>query len=313
MKKCSILIILIFLKSAILFAQAPQGLNYQAVAYNTSGVPVINQAISVRFSILDGSATGTLVYEETQNPTTDNTGLFSIVIGNGVVVSGTFASINWGNGSKWLKTEIDITGGTSYLTMGTSQFMSVPYALYANNTSPASGSFEIPDGFANTTAVVIPDSVNYTVPAGKNLYLPSAEFGVAINNDTLSTNLGGGGADAKSFVGASAGSVIYRLFFPIVGFLTDKTVDWITLDIANTNYTVPANKKLVIVNSCMYFRNNNSGNPQWVNCSPTINGAPTGYIILSHTVLESGVVISTSNCTTAMGAAFIINGYLLDN
>jgi hypothetical protein len=122
MKKILLYLPLLLLSISV-YAQAPQGLNYQAVAYNVSGSPVTNQSISVRFSILDGSATGTLVYEETQNPTTDNTGLFSIVIGNGTVVSGIFNSINWGNGSKWLKTEIDITGGTSYLVMGTSQFM----------------------------------------------------------------------------------------------------------------------------------------------------------------------------------------------
>src|ERR1700755_1284442 len=107
MKKILVLIAFILTSTSLIFAQAPQGLNYQAVAYNGSGVPVPNQLLGVRLSILDGSATGTLVYQETQAPTTDNTGLFSIVIGNGTVVSGTFNTINWSNGSKWLKTEID--------------------------------------------------------------------------------------------------------------------------------------------------------------------------------------------------------------
>ena len=80
MKKLFFLI-LILTCSRLIFAQAPQGLNYQAVAYNGSGVPVPNQLLGIRLSILDGSATGTLVYQETQGPTTDNTGLFSIVIG----------------------------------------------------------------------------------------------------------------------------------------------------------------------------------------------------------------------------------------
>src|SRR4051794_38408103 len=126
MKKNLILLVLILTCSRLVFAQAPQGLNYQAVAYDAGGLPVANQNISVRLSILDGSSTGVLVYQETQNPTTDNTGLFSIVIGNGTVVSGIFNTISWGNGSKFLKTEIDITGGTNYLVIGVSQFMSVP-------------------------------------------------------------------------------------------------------------------------------------------------------------------------------------------
>ncbi|MFT3908544.1 MAG: hypothetical protein QM737_03915 [Ferruginibacter sp.] len=317
MKKI-LLFIPLLLISVFIFSQAPQGLNYQAVAYNGSGVPVTNQLLGVRLSVLDGSATGTLVYQETQGPTTDNTGLFSIVIGNGTVVSGAFNTINWGNGSKWLKTEIDITGGTSYVVMGTTQFMSVPYALYANTSGVGSASFTMPDGYRNATTVIIPDSINYTVPAGKNLYITSAEIPFVIDGDTLFTNLYGGGVNARTFIGASENSVVWFLLGPITAFLVDKTVEWKTVDVLSTAFTVPAGKQFVVVNVCSNGNGalggpppfNFSGGPAG-NCSVTINSiAATTF---SNMIFEPGTVISSTGCTpTSYLKYFILNGYLMD-
>ena len=115
-------------------AQAPQGMNYQAVARNSQGTLLINQPIGLRFSIRDGSLSGTIVYSETQTATTDAFGTFSTVIGSGIPVTGTFASIPWATGSKFMQVEMDITGGTNFVDMGTSQLMSVPYALYAQTS-----------------------------------------------------------------------------------------------------------------------------------------------------------------------------------
>ncbi len=300
---------LILILPFFLFAQAPQGLNYQAVAYNGSGVPVTNQLLGVRLSILDGSATGTLVYQETQNPTTDNTGLFSIVIGNGTVVSGTFSTINWGNGSKWLKTEIDITGGTNYVVMGTSQFMSVPYALYANASGAGSSSFTNPDGFNNVTTVVIPDSVNYTVPAGKNLYLPSPKHGVKIDNILFKTGLNSI-AIPMTFLVAGENSIVWFEFENMVGFLVDKKVAWISIDFSNSPFTVPANKQFVIVTNDSRDAITNNPPP---GCEININGTlfPFYRTVLQNTILDEGTTISTSGCAGPTFRA-AINGYLKD-
>ncbi len=121
------------LLSFVLKAQAPQGLNYQAVARNLNGSMVATQPVSVRFSILNGSTTGVVVYQETQQATTNNFGLFTLAIGRGTVVSGNFSGIDWGGGDKFLKVEIAIGGG-SYQLQGTSQLLSVPYALYAEKS-----------------------------------------------------------------------------------------------------------------------------------------------------------------------------------
>jgi uncharacterized protein (TIGR02145 family) len=135
MKKL-ITILTLLLISQVLHAQAPQATSYQAVIRNSSGNVLFNQLVKVRFSIHDSAANGTVVYQETQTPTTNAQGLINLFAGQGTAVTGTFAGINWGNKSKFLQTEIDIAGGNNYADMGTTQLMSVPYALYSNNGNP---------------------------------------------------------------------------------------------------------------------------------------------------------------------------------
>lgn len=127
---------LIFILCAVAtFAQAPQKFNYQAVARNAQGVVLSNQAVKIRASVLDGSANGTSQYSETHSVTTSQLGLFNLAIGGGTVVSGNFSNITWSNGDKYLKIEMDATGGNNFSLVGTSQLLSVPYALNAGNGS----------------------------------------------------------------------------------------------------------------------------------------------------------------------------------
>ncbi|WP_158865195.1 FISUMP domain-containing protein [Maribellus comscasis] len=121
------------------FAQSPQGMSYQAVIRNSNDELVTNQSIGMQISVLQGSADGTTVYKETQTPTTNTNGLVSIEIGNGTLVSGDFSSINWANGPYFIKTEADPEGGTAYTITGTSQLMSVPYALYSKTAETVTG------------------------------------------------------------------------------------------------------------------------------------------------------------------------------
>jgi hypothetical protein len=137
MKK-ALLILNAILLCELCFAQAPQGFNYQGVARNAAGDPIASKTIKVRLSILDLTATGTAVYAETHSPATSANGLFSTTVGAGTVVTGVFANIDWANGSKFLKSEIDINGGNNFVTVATTQMMSVPYALYAQTSGKAS-------------------------------------------------------------------------------------------------------------------------------------------------------------------------------
>ncbi|MDZ4148303.1 MAG: hypothetical protein U1C58_08475 [Flavobacteriaceae bacterium] len=139
MKKFYPLVSILFLFSLGVLAQAPEKFTYQAIIRDASDVVSANQSIGLQISILQGSASGTAVYVETQNPTTNSNGLISIEIGAGSVVSGDFATINWGADLFFIKTEIDITGGTNYTISGTSQLLSVPYALHSKTSGTATG------------------------------------------------------------------------------------------------------------------------------------------------------------------------------
>jgi hypothetical protein len=113
------------------YAQAPQGIPYQAVARNSGGAILASTIVGVRFTIRDSVTSGTIIYRETHNVTTTAQGMFSVNVGQGTPVSGTFTSIKWGTNAKFLQVEIDPAGGSSYTDMGTQQMMSVPYALNA--------------------------------------------------------------------------------------------------------------------------------------------------------------------------------------
>ena len=115
------------------FAQAPQKMSYQAVIRNTSGALVSSTSVGMQISILQGSVAGTAVYAETQTPITNANGLVSIEIGTGTVITGTFAGINWANGPYFIKSETDPAGAANYTITGTSELMSVPYALFSAN------------------------------------------------------------------------------------------------------------------------------------------------------------------------------------
>ena len=130
-----VIAIFIFICSSLqVFAQSPSSMNYQAVARDGNDDLVVNQSISVRISIIQGSVFGASIYVETHTPTTNDNGLFSLKIGQGSTSYGAFSAINWGTGVYFMKSELDLNGGSNYLTFGTSQFLSVPYAFYADST-----------------------------------------------------------------------------------------------------------------------------------------------------------------------------------
>ncbi|MFN5845975.1 MAG: collagen-like protein, partial [Flavobacteriia bacterium] len=115
-------------------AQAPQGINYQAVIRNSNGTTVNNSTVGLRMNIIQGSAAGTVVYSENFSETTSNNGLVNLVVGQGTPLVGSFGSVNWGSGPYFLEVAVDASGGPNYTVLGTQQMMSVPYALYAENS-----------------------------------------------------------------------------------------------------------------------------------------------------------------------------------
>ncbi|MDD3860465.1 MAG: FISUMP domain-containing protein [Bacteroidales bacterium] len=138
MRKLLFIFVSVLLAAGV-YAQSPQKMSYQAVIRNTSDALVTDTEIGMQISILQGSTIGTAVYVETQTPTTNANGLVSIEIGAGTVLNGDFATIDWANGPYFIKTETDPAGGTSYTITGTSQLLSVPYALHAKTAEMLTG------------------------------------------------------------------------------------------------------------------------------------------------------------------------------
>lgn len=113
------------------FAQSPEAFNYQAVVRDAQGQIIQNQNVSFQLSVYMGSVSGTPVYTETHTVTTNQFGLANLQVGTGTPVTGTFGSIDWAMANHFLEVELDETGGSNYVLMGSMQLISVPYALHA--------------------------------------------------------------------------------------------------------------------------------------------------------------------------------------
>ncbi len=178
MKTKNIITKILFVFSFFFFintnAQAPDKMSYQAVIRNSTNQLISNEPVGMKISILQESADGTPQYVETQTATTNSNGLLSLQIGTGTVVSGSFSNIDWSAGNYFIKTETDPTGGTNYTITGTSQLLSVPYALNAKIATTSQ----------HTNA--INGSENYIPRLGTNNTIENS----VIFNETESGNVG---------------------------------------------------------------------------------------------------------------------------
>ena len=140
-----------------LYSQAPESFKYQAIARDASGLVLANKNVSFQISILQGAATGTVVYRERHFPTTNNFGLVNLNIGTGTIITGDFSQIDWSTGNYYIQTEMDPNGGTNFTLIGTTQLLSVPYALYAEKAGvPGVTGPTGPTGNTGPTGVVGP-------------------------------------------------------------------------------------------------------------------------------------------------------------
>jgi uncharacterized protein (TIGR02145 family) len=132
MKKFYTILCLTIASLTQLQAQAPQGFNYQATVRNNSGDLIVNTNVYFKFNVMQGSQTSLPVFTEIHYVPTDDLGQVNLVIGQGTATTGAFSSIDWSLGSYYLGIELDT--GNGYVAMGTTQLLSVPYALYAENS-----------------------------------------------------------------------------------------------------------------------------------------------------------------------------------
>jgi hypothetical protein len=130
--------LLAFAITFIASAQAPQGFNYQATVRNSAGALIVNQNVNFKFNIMLNSQTSVPIYSETHFAPTDDLGQVNLTVGTGTPTTGTFSAINWASGSYFLG--IELNTGSGYVAMGTTQLLSVPYALYANSSATSGSS-----------------------------------------------------------------------------------------------------------------------------------------------------------------------------
>ena len=122
-----------------LFAQAPEGINYQAVIRNGGGTLITSTTVAIQVKIRQGGPAGTVVYQERHSVMTSAYGVVNLVIGGGTVQVGTFPSINWSSGTYYVNLGVDFNNGTTYQDFGSQQLISVPYALYAKSAGTVAG------------------------------------------------------------------------------------------------------------------------------------------------------------------------------
>ena len=188
MKRIILPFLSFILLATIALAQSPQAINYQAVARDNSGNLLTNKTIAIKISILTGSSSGTVEYSETfSSASTNGFGVFSLQIGTGNVVSGTFNTIKWESANHYLKVEMDASGGSSYTTMGTSQLVSVPYAMFANK----SGSTDLSKSKLGDIG-----DVKGTFYKGQVLKWDGTNWSAANDSIGTGTGTGGGGVSA---------------------------------------------------------------------------------------------------------------------
>ncbi len=225
MKKVSFLILYLLVASAV-SAQSPEKMSYQAVIRNGSGNLVANATVGIRISILQGTATGTAVYVETQTPTTTASGLISIEIADpatSTVVTGTFANINWGADVHFLKIETDLAGGSNYTISGTSQLLSVPYALHAKAAQTVTGlaNGKLYVGNASGVATQVSVGGDATMSNAGVLTIGSDAIGSAevTDNSLTAADLGTGSVGSDEIVnGSIADADLDKANIPLSGF-----------------------------------------------------------------------------------------------
>ena len=315
------LLIIFSLVVVTVYAQIPQALTYQAVARNASGSAIINSNISIRVSIKDVNATGPTLYSETHSVTTNQFGLFTVAIGTGLIQSGVFANINWDIGSKFMKVEMDATGGSSYVDMGTSQMLSVPYALFAGSVVGGSGGDDWGAQTAVTNSTLVGNGLNSNplglaqqgAASGQTLKWNGSQWAPA--NDLVGT--GGDNWGAQSVVSNStltgAGTFASPIGLAQQGATIGQTLKWNGSAWAPSNDLDNDAQTISLIGSSLTISNGNTVTfPSPINYSAGVGINIAGNIIsntgdLSNTNELQTLSVSSNQLTLSNGNTVTIN------
>lgn len=192
MKSKHLFVLFFFLFNASLFCQVPQSFSYQAVVRNSTNELIKNSPVKIRISIgyymafgIPPQLTFFPVYTETHETTTNENGLFSLMVGGGTPVSGRFDTIPWSGNTFYIKTEIDPANTGNYTISSISKILSVPYALRAERSDNGIVAY----GLIDSDGTVLAGSGNFTVQKtslfGGGLYYVSWNNTSGIDNNKL--------------------------------------------------------------------------------------------------------------------------------
>jgi hypothetical protein len=176
------------------FAQSPFQFNFQAVARDLAGNPLLNQDVDFRLSLLQGSSMGAAVFVEDHNVQTNNFGLANLLVGTGTAITGTLDAVDWANGPYFLNIELDINDGQGLQFMGVSPMASVPFALHALTSEQAGPQGE--PGVGITMVEILGDSLFTTLGDGSVFSSSISSLGSA----SVSTGVKLGYSESESWV-----------------------------------------------------------------------------------------------------------------
>ena len=288
------------------WAQAPEKMSYQTVVRDATNTLVTAQTVGMQISILQGSAIGTAVYVETHTPNTNANGLASLEIGTGTVVSGDFITIDWATDIYFIKTETDPAGGSTYTITGTSQLVSVPYALHAKTAENVTGSITETDpvfGASIAKDITAADMANWnthTVDTDTNLDaagITALGFTSGAHTVDTDTTLDAAGVTALGFASGAhtVDTTLDAAGVTALGFASGAhTVDT-TLDAAGVTalgftsgaHTVDTDTQLNEAAVDAFVANNGYTSYNIGEIKQTIGTLPTGWIKLEGQAIST--------------------------
>lgn len=199
MKQLLLTITLFIMLVFTAFAQTPQSFFYQAVVRDSGGSLINNQLVNFRLSIRQTDPLGTIVYQEIQPITTNDYGLVNIEVGTGLVGIGSISTIDWSAAIHFLQVEFDPAGGFSFIDMGTSQLVSVPYALHAASADNVDDADADPNNEIQDISIA---GNELSISGGSTITLPAGG-----GSSTLDEAYDGGGSGLGRVITADAGAV----------------------------------------------------------------------------------------------------------
>jgi len=303
-------------------SQAPDGIQFQALATDANGHPAAGRVIYVKDAIVAKTATGTIVYAETFKVTASSAGIFTIVLGKGTYASGvsSIANIDWANGPFFLNLKIAVEPtiptaswnvNNEYVDLGTSQFWSVPYALYAGSVKGADTKLNIADTAAMLkpyfTAINLKANIESPTFTGTVKGITKAMVGLG-NVDNTSDIDKPVSTATKTALDLKANTADVNISLALKANATDVTaglatkVDKVTdKDLSTNDYTTVEKTKLAAI----------SGNNTGDQINITGNAATATKLETGRSISLTGDVTYTSNSfdgtTNAIGTATLSN------